>query len=391
MQEVEKIKRIREKMPAVEQIAYLNAGTCGPMPLSCSTIIRDAVEKELGVGRASIPGYKAFADQMEALRVRLARWIGGNADEITITSNTTEGMNIVLWGLQWQPGDEIITSTEEHHGLLAPLAMLHQRYGVNIRYLPFCGDPGRDTYLLKDAITPRTRMLAISEVLYTNSTLLKVRQLSDICREKGVAVLIDGAQSMGAIPVDVQELGVDFFAAPGQKWLCGPEGMGFLYVRRDWISRLSPTFAGIFGIRNVSWFDQVSPYFVPEVGARRYQCGGFFRPLVAAFDASLQFLEEEVGLSWMWKRIANLTKRLRDMLQQIPEVTILTPLGCEAGMLTICVDGEPAVLRDQLEEKGVLIRDIPGEIPMLRVSVGFYNNEQDLQRFCDTLQSLCSQ
>ena len=161
----------------------------------------------------------------------MARLLNADLDEIALTDNTGEGLNIISNGIQWHESDEVITTNHEHMSLLAPLYQLRDRYGIVIRFADI--GPIAERPVLKaiaDLVTPRTRLISISHVTWTTGAVLNISEVGYMGREWGIPVLIDGAQSAGAIPVDVKTLGVDFYAMPMQKWLCGPDGTGALYV-----------------------------------------------------------------------------------------------------------------------------------------------------------------
>ncbi len=382
MNEKEKIAHVRSCFPSVEEAVCFNTGTCGPLPESSMEKMREVMEHSCRKGRASIPDYMEYLEEIEGLRADLGRLIGAHPDEVTPTQHTTEAMNHILWGFDWQPGDQIITSTHEHQGLLAPLSMLHIRKGVDVVYLPFNGKVVHDRELLEDALEPNTRMVALSHVSFIDGFSLPIEALASICNDEDIPILVDGAQAVGAFPINVKEMGVDFYAAPAQKWLCGPEGMGFLYIHKEWFSRIKPTYTGIFGVRELHWIDQTSPYMVPASGARRFQSGGLFRPVVYGWRESLRLLEKEIGWVWSGKRAQHLRQKLYTELQDIPGLAMLSPKRDDATLLSFLIEGcDPQALRDFLQTKKIIIRDIPFDTPRIRVSVGFFNNEDD----CDKL------
>lgn len=378
---------LRAAFPVLGEGGYWNSGTCGPLPSCCVKTIQEAQQDELLRGRSAISGYISFFKRQEVLHGLLAELMGAQSDEVIWTQHTTEGMNIVLWGLSWEKGDEILTSNQEHMGLLAPLSQLHQRFGVQIRYLPFCGDPVKDQELLQSSITPKTRMLALSHVSYLDGRRFPVEALSAVCRPRGIPILLDAAQSLGVLPLDVKAMGVDFLAAPCQKWLCGPEGTGALFVDKAWQSRLQPTFVGTFSIRNAGWYDQTAPYYVPSDGAARYLAGGRFRPLLEGLVASLSFLRDEVGWPWIFSRVQAMVPKVRAALEALEGVEILTPSGLEASLLAFRMEGvSPSAMSAVMEKEGIVLRSVPAEPPSLRVSVGFFHDDADIERLCEALQ-----
>ena len=167
------------------------------------------------------------------LRAAYAGVLGCDADNLALTGSTTDGVNTVLAGLDLHPGDEIITSDEEHPGLLAPLGRAKRLHGVNVRVVPFAELAGE--------VTASTKLIASSHVSWVSGRVIDHEALA----RTGVPVLLDAAQGIGAVPVDVRQLGCAFYAASGQKWLCGPEGSGCLYVREDQLDELHGPVAGL--------------------------------------------------------------------------------------------------------------------------------------------------
>src|SRR5947209_4279516 len=211
----------RAQFPVLDRVAYLNAGTEGPLPRRAADAVTERIQSELTGGRsgkAYMEGVRAMAGE---LREGYARALGADPADVALTGSTTDGINTVLSGLSLRPEDEIVTSDEEHPGLLAPLGRLKRQAGVTVRLVPFAQ--------LADAVTPATRLVASSHVSWVSGQVVDSAALTDT----GVPVLLDAAQGIGAVPVDLDALGCAFYAGSGQKWLCGPEGSGCLYVRRD--------------------------------------------------------------------------------------------------------------------------------------------------------------
>ena len=219
-------REFRAQFPVLERLAYLNAGTEGPLPRRAADAVHARIDYEVSHGRCGRPYFEELIARAGELRARYAGLLGCEPEEIALTGSTTDGINTVLSGLDLRPGDEILTSDQEHPGLLAPLGRARQLRGVTVRVVPFAELAGE--------VTPGTRLVACSHVSWVNGQVCDVAALT----AAGPPVLLDAAQAIGAISVDVNELGVDFYAASGQKWLCGPEGSGCLYVRQDRLEEL---------------------------------------------------------------------------------------------------------------------------------------------------------
>lgn len=382
---------VREQLPAVKHQVYLNTGTCGPLPRAAVDAMSDVITGELERGRIE-PGRFYRVDQMlKGARAQIARIIGARDDQIVLTNRTTDGLNIVLWGMRWQPGDEILTTTHEHAGLLVPLAALRQRYGVEIRYLPLEDfSPSAIINRFQAAMSHRTRLLALSHVLWTNGAVMPLTELVRIAHDAGARVLIDGAQSAGAIPVDVAASAVDFYALPGQKWLCGPEGTGALYISDDALATVDPVYSGYV---TATAYDHKSPTFMAQPGAARFEVGIPFPPAVSGLKASVEWLLDEVGLQPAMERINRLAGRLRQRLRDVPQVEVLTPEpvpgATGSGLVSFNIAGhDPVTVAKDLARRGFVGRHLPEQYPAVRMSVGFYNTEEELDALVENIASI---
>ncbi|MCZ7571828.1 MAG: aminotransferase class V-fold PLP-dependent enzyme [Ardenticatenaceae bacterium] len=386
------LRAVRADVPATEHCAYLNTGTCGPVPRPALAALRAEAEHAFEQGRANIADYDRFKTTVAELRADFARLLGADADEIALTHHTTEGMNIATWGLNWQSGDEVLVTTLEHEGGLIPAYVAARRFGVDVRVadLGRGGDPGAVLAALEAGLTPRTRLLSISHVSWNSGACLPLAEIVALAHRRGVLVAVDGAQSAGAVPLDVHALGVDFYALPGQKWLCGPEGVGALYVRRDRISLLRPTFAGFSSLRDPESCS-LSGDFLFADSAKRYEVGTAFRPAIDAMRASLCWLEETVGWEWAFTRVHALADEACTLLGALPGAVIYTPRA-HAGLTTFTVAGlDPVAAVEALAAQGIIIRHVPFQgAHALRVSTGFYNTTGELERVRDALAALIS-
>jgi L-cysteine/cystine lyase len=380
----DKVDRLRAEMPVLQQVAYLNTGSAGPLPQTCVDAMAQAAEDDFRRGRASIPGIYIIKERMSEVRHLAARLLGAEASSIALTHNTSDGMNIALWGINWQPGDEIISTSLEHGAALVPLSFLRQRLGLTVRFVDVgLGEKALDA--IARAFSRRTRLVAVSHVTFVGGALLPLAEIVAMAHGHGAMVLGDGAQTAGAVPVDVGALDVDFYAIPGQKWLCGPEGSGALYVRPDRIDELMPTFCSYMSVDG-----QDSHGFVlPAEGARRYEVAIPHRPVLAGFQASLRWMLEEVGIGWATQRTLALARRCRELLSALDGVTILTPPQQQSGLVCFDLAGwSPAAqagLASALEKRGYVVRSIAHRPYCMRVSTGFFNTEAELSGLRDAL------
>ncbi len=387
----DKITVIRQAMPVTQSKVYLNTGTSGPL----SSVTVDTLNKEntyeLGAGRADSEGFARLGEAKLALRQAYAALTGTLPAEIALTHHTTDGMNIVLHGLNWRPGDEVISTTLDHEGGLLPLYVLRQRKGIAVKTVDLLGVKSDEEIVarLEAAVTPRTRLILFSHVAWNTGQRLPMAQIAAMARRHHALTLVDAAQSAGAIPLDLPESGVDFYAMPGQKWLCGPEGIGALYIRRERLSLVQQTFIGYASLENSSMYDYDGAFFAAP-GARRFEVGTVYRPAVHAMAANLHWLSKSVGWEFIFERIARLSKYTFQALNALPGVKVITPKGGQSGLITFNLEGyDPARVMVKLRQENIIVRFLPHPYA-LRVSTGFYNTKNDVDRFIGALEEALS-
>ncbi len=349
---------LRSHFPVLDELTYLNAGSVGPVARESIAAAGAELENQLTEGRGGKASFERIIALGDRLRGRIAAVLGADPAEVALTGATTDGVNTVLGGLDLDPGDEILTTDEEHPGLLAPLGLARRRRGVEVRMVPFAE--------LADHVRPETRLVAASHVSWLNGKVLDTAAV----RDAGAPVLLDGAQGVGAVPVDVRAIGCDYYACSGQKWLCGPQGSGYLYVRADRIAELSPAAPGYGSLAD--------PLKALELdlreGAARYDGGVPIAHHAAWALAALDVLERP-GLSAVQERAGGLAARLADALAAAGHG--VAPRGCSTLVSWEADDPEGTVQR--LAGEGFGIRNLPGT-SLVRASVGAWCSEDELDR-----------
>jgi L-cysteine/cystine lyase len=352
----------RSEFPVLSERAYLNTGTDGPLPARSAAAIEAQLDRELRAGRSGLAHFGELDRLAEDLRSALADLLGASADEVALTHSTTDGINVVLAGLELSPGDEVLTSDEEHPGLLGPLGALRNR-GVGVRIAPFDR--------IAEHVEERTSLVAISHVSWLRGAVAPLDEL----RATGAPLLVDGAQALGAIPVDVRAIGCDFYAAAGQKWLCGPDATGVLFVAEKRIEELGVPWPNYMTLADVERPLDLSP----RSGARRFDGGMIAGPLFAGALAALRLLEE-AGWQWIFERASTQAAKLRRVLDSKVEVLPGGPTTLVSWRPRGVETAEDALARVQrCYEAGIVVRSFPGK-PWLRASVGAWNSDADLDR-----------
>ncbi len=385
MPDLTHVQRIRQQMPATTSHAYLNTGTFGPLPDCVIQAMQERIRDDWQNGRLGAAAFEAMGTIYGNARSGVARLLNADVEAIALTDNTGEGLNIISFGINWHEGDEVITTNHEHISLLAPLYQLRDRYGIIIRFADI--GPTAERPVLKaiaDLVTPRTRLISISHVTWTTGAVLNISEVAYMGREWGIPVLIDGAQSAGAIPVDVKALGVDFYAIPMQKWLCGPDGTGALYVRKGALRYVSPTYVGYWSIKHEEGLE----WELLE-SAQRFEVGGRQTAAIAGQAAVLKWLEETVGHQWLFERITSLSAYAYKALKEVPGLTILTPQPGESGLVSFKLEGrdDAEVVKYLRDNHNIYIRNIPST-KSLRISTGFYNTEEEIDKLVAALRDM---
>jgi L-cysteine/cystine lyase len=356
---------VRRGLPVLGRCTYLNTGSFGPLP-SATVAAMQAVERsELEEGRSSRGYFQRVLDEREVLRAELAGLLGTHPDRIALTSSTTEGCNIVLRGLGIGPGDEVVTTDSEHPGLFGGLVAS----GATLRMAAIRERPTAEilpTVLAQ--ITSRTRLIALSHVSWLNGAVLPVRELAG----HGVPMLVDGAQGAGAIPVDVEELGADYYTVSAQKWLLGPAGTGALYVAPDQLANCRVTFP--------SYFSWDLPAYEFRNGAVRFEGSWTPAASIAGLLASLAFAAEAGDDRFACAR--NAAERCRALLLEHGADVVTEPE--QATLVSWRVD-EPEALVGRLAEQSVVVRALPGT-GLVRASCGYWTSDEDLGRLLQCLE-----
>lgn len=389
MPDADKVAAIREAMPATTAGIYLNAGTAGPLARETVAAMREVEDWELRVGRADLDGYIAFEERMDECRGVLAAMITGDLDGIGLTHGATEALNHALFAIDWRPGDRIVTTDAEHPGLSGPIWSVRTRAGVEVDVVhvdpSFDGD--RILQRMEAAMTPRTRMIAVSHVLWTTGAVLPVEAIADLAERHGTWLVVDAAQSVGAIAVDAGRLRADFIALSGHKWLAGPIGTGAIWA--------SPR-ARAQAIQSWAGYPSFASFDLPLAGeiwptGRRFELTDVHRPSIVGLARAVGWLQMAVGLPWAFERAGRLTRRTAERLVAIDGVTLLTPLDEMATLVTIRVAGWSCdeLLAALAQQVFATTRTIVS-LDAVRLSIGFWNSEVELDRVVEAVATIAT-
>jgi L-cysteine/cystine lyase len=350
----------RAQFPVFERFAYLNAGTNGPLARATAEAMAEQERFDVESGRGGGPYFERALALRDEVRAKLAAAVGAPTELLSLATSTTNGCNIVLAGLALGPDDEVVTTDGEHFGLLGALAASPAQVRVAaVRELP----PDESLEVLLREVTPRTRLLAMSHVCWMTGNRFPVEELR---AETGLPVLVDGAQSAGAIELDATA--VDFYAFSCQKWLCGPDATGGLVVRDPAALRVTaPSYLSQDAY-------ELTGEYTPRAGAARFDSNWTPVPSLAGLSAALDLQPEG-----RFERALAMAMRCHELFG---DCVVTAP--AQSTLVTVRVDEDPAELVPRLYEQGVVVRSVPGE-QWIRVSCGWWTSEEDLARLVGAL------
>jgi selenocysteine lyase/cysteine desulfurase len=372
---------IRELFDFEDRFIMMNNGTLGPMP----KVVFNALTRYFRV-QVSNPfdSYNHLPTFREAVRAKLAAFVNASPDEIALTSNTTEGLNFVINGLDLKDGDEVLTSNFEHPGHLGPWKLKEKRTGVKVRQVDLSITPKSVDEIVGTfaaAITPKTRMISVGHTVFITGLMAPLRELSKLAHDKGLLIMADSAHGIGMLDLDMKALGIDFFASSPYKWLGAPTGIGLLYVRKEACDKVWPTVVS-------SGWETVTRAAKLDPSGQRSDA------MLFALDEALNF-NNRIGKSRIERRIKALSSRLKQELAKIPGAKVHTPTDpyLSAGLTAFSMSGvEPEKLVDYLREKYNLVIRTMGSKEAgtygVRVSTPIYVSTKEVDMVVDGVRTL---
>ncbi|MED5209048.1 MAG: aminotransferase class V-fold PLP-dependent enzyme [Chloroflexota bacterium] len=373
------LEKIRSQIPVLAHTAYMNTGWSGPPPRQVAQAMKDRIDLELEKGPIMPEVFEAGREIQYQAREAAAKVFNATVDEVLVTRNTTEGLNIVLSGLDWNQGDEIVICDMEHGSVIAPTQLIGQRYGLPIKVVHLEMSDSSEVILTKieDALTSKTRMVFISHILYATGRRMPAEELRKVTKDRGILLMLDGAQTGGHIELDMSRSGFDFYSIPGQKWLLGYEGSGALFIRREHLERIHPAHTGGRGIArpaDANYFQPVSDSMEKFLG------GSVSVPVQLAFLEATKFVQA-VGIKNIEERNLTLADSAKAKLAEIPGVTVNSPLerSASSGLVSFAISGqEPVPVVEQLWANHRLVVRQVGNPAGVRASLHFFNTEDEV-------------
>jgi cysteine desulfurase/selenocysteine lyase len=386
------LTRVRMDTPGCDNVIHFNNAGAAlmPNPVIAATVGHLYLESQIG-------GYEAAQANMEKVeRVydAAASLIGCTRDEIALTENATRAWDMAFYSIPFQPGDRILTCTSEYASNYMAFLQVARRTGAVIEVIPDDSSGQVSIWRLQQMMDDRVKLIAINHIPTNGGLINPAEEIGQVAREAGVLYLLDACQSIGQIPVYVEEIGCDFLSATSRKYLRGPRGVGFLYVYQERISQLEPP---MVDLQAADWVS-ANEYRLKE-NARRFETWESNVAGRIGLGAALDYLLD-LGIEETSTRLCTLAESLRQRLAAIPSITVRDLGERKGGIVTFTVAGwDAAAVKQNLLEQKINVsistpfsarldmdaRQLPG---LVRASVHYYNTDQEIETFCEKLESL---
>jgi cysteine desulfurase/selenocysteine lyase len=386
------LERARRETPGCEQVLHFNNAGASLMPRA----VLDAVMAHLQL-EARVGGYEAADQARDAIRHvydAVAELIDCSPEEVAITENATRAWDMAFYSIPFQPGDRILTAMAEYGSNYIAYLHIAKKTGAVVEAIPSDAAGQLSLDALQNTLDERVKLIAVTHVPTNGGLVNPVAEVGKIARKHSILYLVDACQSVGQMPIDVEQIGCDILSATGRKYLRGPRGTGFLYVRNTVLERLEPPFldmdAAIWTAKDryemqpgMRRFETFEANFAARIG------------LGVAIDYALQW-----DMTTIWRRIKTLAYTLRTRLSTLPGVIVRDRGATQGGIVTFTVeDKDPQDIKAALSQQHInvtvtprratlLDMDARGLESMVRASVHYYNSEEEIERFCKAIESL---
>lgn len=383
------VEAVRAELPGMKHSrGYFQTGAFGLSPQRVMDRTKELIDRQnLGPAHPDQTGYLKHVEQ--ECRELVAKTFGANPAEVALTANTTTGLNTVLWSIDWQAGDELIISDEEHPGLLLPCYNLVRRFGITLKQVPLA----RQALVVDEVVsrlTPRTRLVALSHVSRGSGAVAPVAALAAALRPRGVRLLLDGAQGPGNVTVDFHGLGCDYYSLCGHKWLLGPKSTGALLVRTEVLESTTPSWTGSNAQASL---DESAKRFEWHSDARRYEFSTRFVAGLGGWHEALRWLD---GLGWdrIRARQAELSAYAGEAIEATRGLELVSPEDpAQRNGIVVLRLPEGFKAADFYErlrkEDNILVSPVAAPRD-LRLSVHFYNTKEEIDLVLERTAAYCA-
>ncbi|ARE84279.1 putative cysteine desulfurase [Roseovarius mucosus] len=384
------IEKIRAETPGCQRVLHFNNAGSSLMPTPVFDALQRVLRDENEVG-----GYEAerrAQDDIQAFYTEFAGLLNANPDEIAYIENATRAWDMAFYGLDLRPGDRVITHESEYASNYLAFLQQSRRLGFEIDLVPSDEFGQIDVAALDNMIGPKTKLIAITHVPTQGGLINPAAEAGKVAKKHGVLYMLDACQSVGQIDVDVVEIGCDILSGTGRKFLRGPRGTGFLYVRKEILDQIDPPFVDL---HSATW-TEANGYELAD-GARRFQNWESYIAGRVGLMEAVRYARK-VGLAQIEARVAQLAASLREALSEIAGVEV-HDLGCKkSGIVTFTKDGiDSRVIAETCRDLGINVSVAPitaarldfeaRKLPaMVRASVHYFNTDDETDRFANVLK-----
>jgi L-cysteine/cystine lyase len=382
------IEAHRLHFPALSNKLYFNYGGQGPLPQTALDAIVESYIQLQQDGPFSKKALGWVMSQIERTHSVIAQELGVEASTITLTDSVSTGCNVALWGLPWDKDDHLLISDCEHPGIVAAVQELSRRFGVQVETCPVlqtlnAGDP---VAVIAECVNVKTRLVILSHVLWNTGQVLPLAEVIVACRRQNpeVLILVDAAQSVGVLPLNLAELEVDFYAFTGHKWLCGPDGVGALYIRPGLHDVLQPTFIGWRGIKTDAAGNPISW----KADGTKFEMATAAFPLYRGLSEAIAIHHEWGSPAERYRRLCRLSHRMWSQLSQAKGVQCLSDRPPQSGLVSFKIHfGSHHEWVAKIEAEQMMIRLIVHP-NCLRACVHYLTLESEIDQFVSNLEKL---
>lgn len=377
---------VRRQFPLLDDLIYMNTGGLGPSPYP---VIETIHSRTMNLEGISETGHE-FVD---GVRQKASAFFNCGMDEIAFTRNATEGMNIIARGLPLKKGDEVLMTTHEHPGGAVPWLALAKDIGIRIKLF----EPGitqeENLKIIAANLSSRTRVLAISHITCTTGLKFPAEEIARLCHARNVFFVLDGAQVLGMMPVDLHQLGCDFYTSSGHKWLCGPKGTGILFIRQAMQDHWRPTHVGAYSEKIYKLEEQILEY---QKSASIVEYGTRNSALILGIGVALDFLDS-IGMDQVERRGKTLASYFSEQLLSIDKVAVLTPRQPESygSIVTFKMVDQNKYHGDVVgqikKDHNIRLRPV-GEhgLNAIRASFHIFNNFEQVDRLIEAIKKIAA-
>lgn len=371
----------RANFPFLSCKSYFNYGGQGPIPRSAIAAMHQANDELQQAGPFSGAANHWMNEETNLLRSAIAQELNVTPDTITLTEAVSVGCNIALWGIDWQPGDHLLMTDCEHQGIIAAVQELKYRFHIEVSVCPILEtlNAGNPVEVIRQHLRPETRLVVLSHILWNTGQVLPLTEIAQLCQEFSAQVLVDAAQSVGVLPLNLE--GIDFYAFTGHKWWCGPAGVGALYVSPKARESLRPTF---IGWRSVITDATGQPTRYQPDG-RRYEIATSAVPLYVGLREAIALHNQFATAEERYRMVCDRSTYLWQRLSELPGVHCLRQKPPEAGLVSFqLANGKHQALVQSLEEQNFFLRVILNP-NCVRACTHYFTTESEIDELVDAI------